>query len=401
MKQPEAARAWLRSAPVTVGHAHEPAADDGACRSRSPPPASRRSACPRPSAPASLRSSSSGMTDDSRSRRLGRRGSERAVALGVGRRRAPCPHVLVMFFAAPGGLAGFVRAHTGEAWKDGFERAALARDQPSSTASSRSGSPTASASPRSTGRRQRDLKAARNDVQQRRRARRVPARLSQRVRQVHRPAAARRRRPKRGPAAGGRRAGQEGPRAQRHLPRDPPAAAGRRGLLAVPEPAGRRRSRARPTSSRPPSSAARRRASRSRRCGQPQGPASASKPEALRLNEFTFDDDPRGVRCPIGAHVRRANPRNTDYPGRPTGLARLHRRPGLRPQGLPRRPDVGRALPPHPAPRPRVRPGAVAAGRGRARRRRTTRERGLHFICLNANIGRQFEFLQNAWMIEH
>ncbi len=26
-------------------------------------------------------------------------------------------------------------------------------------------------------------------------------------------------------------------------------------------------------------------------------------------------------------------------------------------------------------------------------------ERGLHFICLNANIARQFEFLQNAWMI--
>ena len=26
-------------------------------------------------------------------------------------------------------------------------------------------------------------------------------------------------------------------------------------------------------------------------------------------------------------------------------------------------------------------------------------ERGLHFICLNANIGRQFEFLQNAWLM--
>ena len=24
--------------------------------------------------------------------------------------------------------------------------------------------------------------------------------------------------------------------------------------------------------------------------------------------------------------------------------------------------------------------------------------RGLHFICLNANISRQFEFLQNAWI---
>ena len=26
-------------------------------------------------------------------------------------------------------------------------------------------------------------------------------------------------------------------------------------------------------------------------------------------------------------------------------------------------------------------------------------ERGLHFICVNANISRQFEFLQNAWMM--
>jgi deferrochelatase/peroxidase EfeB len=26
-------------------------------------------------------------------------------------------------------------------------------------------------------------------------------------------------------------------------------------------------------------------------------------------------------------------------------------------------------------------------------------ERGLHFVCLNANISRQFEFLQNAWIM--
>ena len=25
-------------------------------------------------------------------------------------------------------------------------------------------------------------------------------------------------------------------------------------------------------------------------------------------------------------------------------------------------------------------------------------ERGLHFLCLNANISRQFEFVQNAWV---
>ena len=26
-------------------------------------------------------------------------------------------------------------------------------------------------------------------------------------------------------------------------------------------------------------------------------------------------------------------------------------------------------------------------------------ERGIYFICLNANIARQFEFIQNAWMM--
>ena len=27
-------------------------------------------------------------------------------------------------------------------------------------------------------------------------------------------------------------------------------------------------------------------------------------------------------------------------------------------------------------------------------------KRGIHFICLNANIARQFEFVQNAWMMD-
>ena len=48
-----------------------------------------------------------------------------------------------------------------------------------------------------------------------------------------------------------------------------------------------------------------------------------SDPEQVCLNQFTFAKDPTGARCPFGAHVHRANPRNTDYPGRPTGLAKL------------------------------------------------------------------------------
>ena len=46
------------------------------------------------------------------------------------------------------------------------------------------------------------------------------------------------------------------------------------------------------------------------------------------------------------------------------------------------------------APRPRIRCGAGVAATRSARRRAET---GLHFICLAANITRQFEFVQSAW----
>jgi len=121
-------------------------------------------------------------------------------------------------------------------------------------------------------------------------------------------------------------------------------------------------------------------------------------PKQVRQNQFTFDQDPTGVRCPFGAHVRRANPRNTDFSGRPTSLRRLVAALGFGPKGfrddlmssvrfhriLRRGREYGPGLSPpdalHPAP-----PNEP--------------ERGLHFVCLNANISRQFEFLQNAWII--
>ena len=39
--------------------------------------------------------------------------------------------------------------------------------------------------------------------------------------------------------------------------------------------------------------------------------------EHAALNQFTYDLDPFGERCPVGAHIRRANPRNADLPGKP------------------------------------------------------------------------------------
>lgn len=114
------------------------------------------------------------------------------------------------------------------------------------------------------------------------------------------------------------------------------------------------------------------------------------------VNHFTFDADPHGHTCPIGAHVRRANPRTGDFPSGVSGMiSRLIRTFGF-----------GRRYP---------REDLVASSRfhrilrrGRAYGTQLTPEdaikadapvedRGLHFVCLGANISRQFDFVQNAW----
>jgi deferrochelatase/peroxidase EfeB len=127
-------------------------------------------------------------------------------------------------------------------------------------------------------------------------------------------------------------------------------------------------------------------------------PGIGPKPEQIRQNQFTFDRDPAGAHCPFGAHVRRANPRNTDFPDRPASLLKkLLTMLGFGPQGfrddlmssvrfhriLRRGREFGCELKPEDAltPAPLDDP-----------------KRGIHFICLNANISRQFEFVQNAWM---
>jgi Dyp-type peroxidase family len=116
-------------------------------------------------------------------------------------------------------------------------------------------------------------------------------------------------------------------------------------------------------------------------------------------NGFTFDGDPEGTQCPFGAHIRRANPRNADLFGHPEGaVAQLFSKLGIPRPGfhddlmastrfhrlLRRGREYGTKLTPEQALQP------AAAGEG---------PRGLHFACLCANIGRQFEFVQNAWLM--
>jgi deferrochelatase/peroxidase EfeB len=125
----------------------------------------------------------------------------------------------------------------------------------------------------------------------------------------------------------------------------------------------------------------------------------ARTPENERLNHFVFADDPNGERCPLGAHIRRANPRNGDFGGRVGGpVSRLMRRLGFSGRGW--RDDRvastrfhrilrrGRKFGPNLSPEEAVQ--AAAAGDA---------ERGLYFACVNANIARQFEFIQNAWFM--
>jgi Dyp-type peroxidase family len=98
-------------------------------------------------------------------------------------------------------------------------------------------------------------------------------------------------------------------------------------------------------------------------------------------NDFTYQyADPLGLQCPIGAHVRRAHPRDSLDPApgtaRSVELDKRHRllRRG-REYGPPVPPESLYSVPPLDDP-----------------------ERGLFFICVAANIGRQFEFVQHSWV---
>ncbi len=95
-------------------------------------------------------------------------------------------------------------------------------------------------------------------------------------------------------------------------------------------------------------------------------------------NQFRYrKGDPDGFGCPMGSHVRRANPRDGLAKNVKSGdtlldAANYHR--------ILRR---GRKFGP-PAPADRKDDGA---------------ERGLLFMCLNTDIARQFEFVQQTWLL--
>jgi len=89
-----------------------------------------------------------------------------------------------------------------------------------------------------------------------------------------------------------------------------------------------------------------------------------------RNTDFTYADDAAGARCPIGAHIRRANPRDSaGFNGGLTNRRRIMRR------GLPYGDYVPEGMPV-----------------------RDTDDRGIVFMVMNASIFRQFEFVQQQWI---
>jgi Dyp-type peroxidase family len=90
-----------------------------------------------------------------------------------------------------------------------------------------------------------------------------------------------------------------------------------------------------------------------------------------RNNDFGYRDDPRGLKCPAGAHARRANPRDALDDEQIVDV-RLHR-------VLRRGTSYGPAL-----------PEGVLDDDGQ--------DRGIIFVFTGAHPGRQFEFVKTQWI---
>ena len=116
-------------------------------------------------------------------------------------------------------------------------------------------------------------------------------------------------------------------------------------------------------------------------------------------NQFTYDADAAGTLCPFGAHIRRANPRNSDFPTGTGGIvSQLLHNLGFTKAGL--REDIMSSTRFHRLLRRGREYGPGLSPEQALQASYPDREEhGIQFVCLNANISRQFEFVQGAWLM--
>ena len=120
-------------------------------------------------------------------------------------------------------------------------------------------------------------------------------------------------------------------------------------------------------------------------------------PKTIDNDDYLFEEDPLGLNTPIGSHTRRSNPRDSIEPG-PDGKERLSAEVSLQVtklhriirRGRPYGPPVVSSMDPKDILRALADPKALADA--------IRSERGLLFLCFNANIARQFEFIQQTWI---
>jgi len=137
--------------------------------------------------------------------------------------------------------------------------------------------------------------------------------------------------------------------------------------------------------------------------GDPMVPLSAQpiaviNKQSAAQNQFTYESDNDGTGCPFGAHIRRTNPRNADLPAGSKGLfARLFHTLGFGSKKY--RDDVLASTRFHRLLRRGREYGPGLSPEQAIADSPDTDEHGIHFICMAANISRQFEFVQNAWLM--
>jgi deferrochelatase/peroxidase EfeB len=113
------------------------------------------------------------------------------------------------------------------------------------------------------------------------------------------------------------------------------------------------------------------------RCGQPLVRPAADSVSAPFRNDFLYAyEDGSGVACPVGAHIRRANPRDSigSDPDVALRLSKMHRI---------------------------IRRGRIYGSSHDSRQQTSsgdTIRRGTAFIALNADIAGQFEMIQHSWL---